>query len=350
MTADVSPPVRPATLEDVAAVAGVSRATVSRVINGATTVDPALRRVVEEAVATTGYVPNRAARSLVTRRTDSIALVVSERERRPVAEPFVGRMFSDPHFGRVVGGVLDVLRPAGIQMVLMLADDEASRNQLLSYLRQGHVDGVVLISSHADDPLPALLHDTRLPAVLAGRPLRPSPLTYVEADQRAGAQMAADLLVSLGRRNIASIAGPQDRPAGQARLDGFLDSLAGHGIGEVEVAEGDFTHTGGASAMRKLLRDRPGLDGVFIASDLMALGALPVLLRAGRDVPGDVAVVGFDDSSAALACDPPLTTVRQPVEEMASEMARLLLKQIGKSGRPEPSVVFHPTLVRRESA
>ncbi|WP_327112663.1 LacI family transcriptional regulator [Streptomyces sp. NBC_01341] len=350
MTADVSPPVRPATLEDVAAVAGVSRATVSRVINGATTVDPALRRVVEEAVATTGYVPNRAARSLVTRRTDSIALVVSERERRPVAEPFVGRMFSDPHFGRVVGGVLDVLRPAGIQMVLMLADDETSRNQLLSYLRQGHVDGVVLISSHADDPLPALLHDTRLPAVLAGRPLRPSPLTYVEADQRAGARMAADLLVSLGRRHIASIAGPQDRPAGQARLDGFLDALAAHGIGDVEVAEGDFTHTGGASAMRKLLHDRPGLDGVFIASDLMALGALPVLLRAGRDVPGDVAVVGFDDSSAALACDPPLTTVRQPVEEMASEMARLLLKQIGKSGRPEPSVVFHPTLVRRESA
>lgn len=170
MTADVSPPVRPATLEDVAAVAGVSRATVSRVINGATTVDPALRRVVEAAVATTGYVPNRAARSLVTRRTDSIALVVSERERRLVPEPFIGRMFSDPHFGRVVAGLMDVLRPAGIQMVLMLSDDETSRNQLLSYLRQGHVDGVVLISSHADDPLPALLHDTRLPAVLAGRP------------------------------------------------------------------------------------------------------------------------------------------------------------------------------------
>ncbi|MEU0127923.1 MULTISPECIES: LacI family DNA-binding transcriptional regulator [unclassified Streptomyces] len=350
MTADVSPPVRPATLEDVAAVAGVSRATVSRVINGATTVDPALRRVVEEAVATTGYVPNRAARSLVTRRTDSVALVVSERERRPVAEPFVGRMFSDPHFGRVVGGVLDVLRPAGIQMVLMLADDEASRNQLLSYLRQGHVDGVVLISSHADDPLPGLLHDTGLPAVLAGRPRRHSPLTYVEADQRAGAQMAADLLVSLGRRRLATVAGPQDMPAGQARLNGFLDALVQHGIGDVAVAEGDFTHTGGAAAMRELLRDRPDVDGVFIASDLMALGAMPVLLRAGRDVPGDVAVVGFDDSSAAPACDPPLTTVRQPVEEMASEMARLLLKQIGKSGRPEPSVIFHPTLVRRESA
>ncbi|MFH9466253.1 LacI family DNA-binding transcriptional regulator [Streptomyces clavifer] len=350
MTADVSPPVRPSTLEDVAAVAGVSRATVSRVINGATTVDPALRRVVEEAVATTGYVPNRAARSLVTRRTDSIALVVSERERRPVSEPFVGRMFSDPHFGRVVSGLLEVLRPAGIQMVLMLADDEASRNQLLSYLRQGHVDGVVLISSHADDPLPGLLHDTRMPAVLAGRPRTPTPLTYVEADQRAGARLAADHLASLGRRRIGTVAGPQDMPAGQARLIGFLDALERHGIGDVVTAEGDFTHTGGASAMRRLLDERPDLDAVFIASDLMALGALPVLLRAGRDVPSDVAVVGFDDSSAAVACDPPLTTVRQPVEEMAAEMARLLLKQIGAPSGPAPSVVFQPDLVRRGSA
>ncbi|MFE6040626.1 LacI family DNA-binding transcriptional regulator [Streptomyces sp. NPDC056452] len=349
MTAHVTPPARPATLEDVAAVAGVSRATVSRVINGATTVDPALRRVVEEAVATTGYVPNRAARSLVTRRTDSIALVVSERERRPVSEPFIGRMFSDPYFGRVVSGLLEVLRPAGIQMVLMLADDEASRNQLLSYLRQGHVDGVVLISSHAEDPLPGLLHDTRLPAVLAGRPRRPSPLTYVEADQRAGAQLAADHLASLGRLRIGTVAGPQDMPAGQARLTGFLDALALHGIHDVARAEGDFTHVGGASAMRQLLRDRPDLDAVFIASDLMALGALPVLLRAGKDVPSDVSVVGFDDSSAALACDPPLTTVRQPVEEMAAEMARLLLRQIGRPGGPTPSVVFHPTLVERKS-
>ncbi|MFD6533460.1 LacI family DNA-binding transcriptional regulator [Streptomyces sp. NPDC060184] len=350
MTADVSPPLRPATLEDVAAVAGVSRATVSRVINGATTVDPVLRQVVEEAVVATGYVPNRAARSLVTRRTDSIALVVSERERRTAAEPFVGRMFSDPHFGRVVTGLLDVLRPAGIQMVLMLADDAVSRGQLLSYLRQGHVDGVVLISSHADDPLPGLLHGTRLPAVLASAPAQPTPLTHVEADQHAGAGLAADHLVALGRRRLVTVAGPQDRPAGRARLSGFLEALAAHGITDVPSAEGDFTHAGGASAMKRLLGERPDLDGVFVASDLMALGALPVLLRAGLDVPSDVAVVGFDDSSAALACDPPLTTVRQPVEEMAAEMARLLLRQIRTSEAPAPSVVFPPVLVGRESA
>ncbi|MEV0785760.1 LacI family DNA-binding transcriptional regulator [Streptomyces sp. NPDC050423] len=350
MTADAPLPARPATLEDVAGVAGVSRATVSRVINGATTVDPALRRMVEEAVDATGYVPNRAARSLVTRRTDSVALVVSEKERRPVSEPFVGRMFSDPYFGRVVSGLLEVLRPAGIQLVLMLADDRPSRDQLLSYLRHGHVDGVVLISSHADDPLPGLLHDTRLPAVLAGEPRRPTPLTYVEADQRAGAQLAADHLASLGRHRIGTVSGPQDMPAGQARLAGFLDALAVHGIGDVATAEGDFTHAGGAAAMKRLLGERPDMDAVFIASDLMALGAVPVLLRAGKEIPEDVALVGFDDSSAATACDPPLTTVRQPVEEMSAEMARLLLKQIGRPGEPVPSVIFHPTLVRRRSA
>ena len=149
----------------------------------------------------------------MTRRTDSVALVVSERERRPVAEPFVGRMFSDPHFGRVVGGILDVLRPAGIQMVVMLADDEASRNQLLSYLRQGHVDGVVLISSHADDPLPGLLSRPD-----ARRPRGPSAQA-VAPDLRGGGParggaMAADLL-GAGAAALGTVAGRRTCPPGR---------------------------------------------------------------------------------------------------------------------------------------
>ncbi|WP_377268077.1 LacI family DNA-binding transcriptional regulator [Peterkaempfera sp. SMS 1(5)a] len=351
MTADPAPPTRPVTLEDVAQVAGVSRATVSRVINGAQTVDAALRTAVEQAVAATGYVPNRAARSLVTRRADSIALVVSEREQRTVSEPFVGRMFTDPHFGRIVGGLLDVLRPAGIQLLLMLADDDASRSQLVSFLRQGHVDGVVLLSSHADDPLPELLTRTGLPTVLAGRPTRSAaPIAYVDVDQQAGARLAAEHLVGLGRRRIATLSGPLDMPAGQDRLNGFRTAMAALGDPDVVSVEGDFTQAGGAEAMKRLLAEHPGIDGVFIASDLMALGALPVLYREGRRVPEDVAVVGFDDSSAALACDPQLTTVRQPVEEMAAEMAGLLLRQLGEAGRSTPSAVFRPTLVLRHSA
>ena len=346
----VPPPHRPATLEDVALVAGVSRATVSRVINGARSVDPTLRRSVERAVASTRYVPNRAARSLVTRRTGSIALVVSERERRAVADPFIGRMFTDPYFGRVVGGLTEVLRPAGVQMVLMLADDEDSRTQLVSYLHQGHVDGVVLISSHAEDPLPALLSHSRLPAVLAARPPQPdTPITYVDLDQRSGARLAADHLVRQGRRRIGTVSGPLDMPASQGRLAGFREAVAGHGL-DVVCAEGDFTQGSGGAAVQRLLAEHPDLDGLFIASDLMALGALPVLHRHGRRVPEDIAVVGFDDSHAAMACDPQLTTVRQPVEEMAAEMARLLLRRIDSPEQQVQSVIFRPSLVVRQSA
>jgi DNA-binding LacI/PurR family transcriptional regulator len=139
-------------------------------------------------------------------------------------------------------------------------------------------------------------------------------------------------------------------PAGQDRLAGFRAAMADHGRPDVISAEGDFTQAGGAAAMKRLLGEHPGLDGVFIASDLMALGALPVLYRQGRRVPEDVAVVGFDDSSAALACDPPLTTVRQPVEEMAAEMARLLLRRINEPDRQITSVIFQPALVARQSA
>jgi DNA-binding LacI/PurR family transcriptional regulator len=350
MDADSPPPFRPVTLEDVARAAGVSRATVSRVVNEIPTVDQTLRHAVENAVAATGYVPNRAARSLVTRQTGSVALLVSEQDERPAASPFLGRVFTDPYFGRVVSGLVNVLRPAGVHLVLMLVDDEASRLQTLSYLRQGHVDGVVLISSHVDDPLPQLVADTRLPAVLSGRPQRDSSLTFVEADQRAGARLAADRLVSLGRTRIGSVAGPQDMPAARERLKGFHAALAEHGVRDIPWAEGDFTHAGGASAVNELLALRPDLDGLFVASDLMALGALPVLQRAGRRVPQDVAVVGFDDSHAAHACDPPLTTVRQPVEEMASATARLLLRRIARPDHAVRSELFAPVLVVRASA
>lgn len=349
MTRKSAPQGGSVTLEDVARVAGVSRATVSRVVNGVATVDPALRKVVEQAVAATSYVPNRAARSLVTRSTDSIALVVSEAEHGRVATPFVGRIFTDPFFGRVVSGVMEEIRPQGVQMVLMLVDDQESRTKLLSYLKQGHVDGVVLISTHAEDPLPRQLAEARVPAVLSARPVQSIPISYVEVDQRAGAALALDHLVATGRRRIATISGPLDTPAGRERLAGFREALAGRGMTELAAVEGDFTQAGAAAAMKRLLAEHPEVDGVFVASDLMALGALPVLARAGRQVPGEVALVGFDDSSAALACDPQLTTIRQPVEEMAAHMARLLLQQIADPARTLQSALFQPTLVVRDS-
>jgi DNA-binding LacI/PurR family transcriptional regulator len=337
------------TLEDVARVAGVSRATVSRVVNGVRNVDPEIQEMVRRAVAVTGYVPNNAARSLVTRRVGSVALVVSgagdDEDGSATSE-----IFGDPFFGRVVGGIVGYLRPRGVHPVLMLADSADARSQVLAFLRQGNADGALLVSTHAEDPLPRMLVEAERPAVLFARPARPLPISYVDCAHHDGGGLAADHLVARGCERVATISGPLDVPASQERLAGFQAAMARHGRPYVPVVEGNFTLDSGVTAMERLLVEHPDLDGVFAANDLMAQGAVLVLRDHGHRVPEDVAVVGFDDSSAALACRPQLTTVRQPVENMAAEMASLLLTALDQPDRRVTSVVFEPTLVVRRSA
>ncbi|MBP2704038.1 LacI family DNA-binding transcriptional regulator [Microbispora sp. RL4-1S] len=335
------------TLEDVARVAGVSRATVSRVINGIRNVAPEIQEAVNRAVATVGYVPNRAARSLVTRRAGAVALVVSGAGDE---RPSEARVFADPFFGRVAGGILGFLRPRAVHPVLMLAETPEARDEVIAFIRQGSADGALVVSAHGEDPLPGLLAAAGVPAVLWGRPARPVPISYVDLDQRLGAALAAGRLVERGRRRVATISGPPGLPASQDRLSGFREAMARSGHPYVPDAEGDFSVTGGESAMRRLIADHPGLDGVFAANDLMAEGALRALRDRGLRVPEDVAVVGFDDAPAAAQCLPPLTTVRQPMEEMAAEMARLLLAHVDDPGLEATSRVFRPTLVVRGSA
>jgi DNA-binding LacI/PurR family transcriptional regulator len=340
------------TLEDVARVAGVSRATVSRVVNGVRNVDPEIQETVRRAVAVTGYVPNHAARSLVTRRIGSIALIVSGAGDDSVGDDGFSsaQIFGDPFFGRVVGGIVGYLRPRGIHPVLMLAETDESRAQVLAYLRQGNADGALLVSTHAEDPLPKLLTEAGQAAVLFARPARPLPISYVDCAHQDGAKLAADHLVARGCDRVATIAGPLDVPASQDRLSGFQSAMARHGRPYIPTVEGNFTLDSGVRAMERLLVEHPDVDGVFAANDLMAQGAVLVLRDHGRRVPDDVAVVGFDDSSAALACRPQLTTVRQPVEDMAAEMANLLLTGLDQPDRRVTSVIFEPTLVVRRSA
>jgi DNA-binding LacI/PurR family transcriptional regulator len=325
------------TLEAVAARAGVSRATVSRVVNGAANVKPHLRTAVMRAVEELGYIPNSAARSLVTRRTDSIALVVSEPPSRVFSD--------DPFFSAVIRAVSQELEAADRQVILMLASSAAGHARVERYVAGGHVDGVILLSMHGAEPLPASLSRSRVPMVSHGRPVASLPVPYCDCDNRGGARAAVEHLVSRGRRRIATIAGPPDMTAAQDRLDGYREAMAAAGRRPI-VATGDFTRESGAAAMRRLLADEPEIDAVFAASDLMAVGALATLRAAGRRVPDDVAVAGFDDIALAGFSEPPLTTVRQPVAEVAACIVRMLL-----SAEPAPDPVILPTeLIVRESA
>ncbi|GAA4205391.1 LacI family DNA-binding transcriptional regulator [Microbispora amethystogenes] len=327
------------TLEAVAARAGVSRATVSRVVNGQLTVTPQIRDAVMRAVDELGYVPNSAARSLVTQRTDSVALVVSEPPTRVFSE--------DPMFSTVIRSASLELEAADRQVVLMLAGSPKSHARIERYVAGGHVDGVMLISMHGADPLPAALARMGVPVVSYGRPAVPVPLPYVDNDNVGGAEKAVRHLLDRGRRRIATIAGPQDMIGGQDRLTGYRDALRDSDRRSI-VAVGDFTRQSGAVAMRHLLQDDPHLDAVFVANDLMAIGALQALRQAGRRVPDDVAVVGFDDIEAARYTEPPLTTIRHPVSEQAAAMVRLLLGLL--RGGPAASVVLPTELVVRDSA
>ena len=339
------------TLEQVAKVAGVSRATVSRVVNQVESVDPDIRAVVEQAIAEIGYVPNRAARTLVTGRTGTVGLVVSEPRREPPqGGPLASHVYADPFFGRIVAGVLGELGPRRMHPMLIHVDSAAARTELLARLEQRDLDGVALVSVWPDDPLPGLLAASGAPAVLFTRAAQPAPVSYVDVAHGTGAALAADHLHGRGCRRVVTVSGPGHLPAGQDRLTGFRAAMARHGQPDVVSAEGGFTLAGGQQAMARLLAEVPDLDGVFAGNDLMAQGALLTLAEQGRRVPEDVAVVGFDDSAVALACHPPLTTVRQPVEEMAAELARLLLGRIEDPGQEPTSVVFDPELILRASA
>lgn len=331
------------TLEAVARRAGVSRATVSRVVNGSTTVAVAIRDAVNRAVEELGYVPNQAARSLVTQRTESIALILPET---------ASRVFSDDlFFPAVIRGVSLELEAADKQLVLMMAGSAASHDRVERYAMAGHVDGVMFASMHGADPLPGSLARIGIPVVCSGRPMAEvhSPVPYVDVDHFGGVAQAVEHFRTTGRRRIATIAGPQDMVAGVDRLNGYRAALAQAGLDGLE-AIGDFTRESGVKAMNELLAADPHLDAVFVASDMMAHGALQALRDAGRRVPGDVAVIGFDDFEISRYSDPPLTTVRQPIVDMGRTMARQMLGLVDDRLDVPQAVVLPTELVIRESA
>ncbi|HKS44390.1 MAG TPA: LacI family DNA-binding transcriptional regulator [Amycolatopsis sp.] len=330
------------TLEDVAAKAGVSRSTASRVLNEESYVSPKARDAVLAAAQALDYSPNQAARSLVTRRTGAVALLLSEPE---------SKVLDDPYFAAVVRAGFRELARVGSQMLVMFVDSADDVPVTARFLGAGHVDGALVFAPHRDDPLPAALKALPLPIVFGGRAGTTRGLHVIDFDNRGGARLAVRHLVSLGRRRIATITGPRDHPAAQDRHGGWRKELAEHGIDPDGLAEdGEFTFDGGEHAMTKLLERAPDLDAVFAASDPMAAGALRALRAAKRRVPRDVAIIGFDDNpTLAPAMSPPLSSVHQDPAEQVREMVAVLMRlAAGEDVRPGRRAL-PVSLVLRES-
>ena len=326
------------TLEDVARLAGVSRATVSRVVNGASLVAPETSSGVQSAIAELGYRPNRAARALVTRRTGVVAVVVPEADER---------VFNDPFFPQAYHGALQGFHGSDIQVVLAIAEPGDPADRMLRYLASGHVDGAIVVSHHGP-ALARAIAEMSTPVVFVGDPETPG-LTFVDIDQVTAARRATEFLIAAGRRHIGTITGPLDMAAGARRLGGFNAALAAAGLAPGPIEHGDFTMAAGRSAATRMLAASTQLDGLFAANDLMAAAAIQVFTEAGLRVPEDIAVVGFDDSEVAIRTRPNLTTMTNPASQLCSRAAELLIEALGGS-KPATEVILPSRLIVRDSA
>lgn len=333
-------PRRRPTIVDVATAAGVSRGTVSRVLNGGHWVSPDAQVAVERAIKQTGYRINPHARSLATARAGSIAFLLTESQER---------LFADPNFAVLMRGAAEALAEQDLPLVLLMAGSADEQRRATDFILGGHVDGALLVSSHSDQtPFLKTLLDAHVPIVSCGVPLGfERRIGHVAADDYEGARAMTAYLRERGRRRIATIAGPQDTKGGLDRLAGYRAEL-GEDVEEELIAYGDYSGESGDRAMRELLERVPGLDAVFAANDVMAAAALDVLQAAGRRVPEDVAVAGFDDAPIASRTTPQLTTVQQPLDRISRETVRILLEVI--DGLPAGRTTMPTRLVQRGSA
>ncbi len=330
----------PNTLEEIARLSGVSRSTVSRVINDHPNVRPEVRARVQRIVQQVGYHPHAAARSLVTKRTQVIGLLIPQA---------VTRIFTDPFFPHLIRGIASTCNARGCHLMLSLFTSSTDQDSLYrQVLRSGYLDGVVVASTTLDDPLIPRMIEDGIHMVCVGR-YPDDRVSYVDSDNVRGSRMAVEHLLRLGHRRIATVTGPLSMVPGHDRLEGYRQALEARGlpVDESLIAEGDFSEEGSQAVMQRLLATGP--TAVFAASDPTAIGVMKALKAAGRRIPDDVAVVGFDDLPIASIVEPALTTVRQPIEQLGATATDLLLKLI-EGEVQEPQHVILPTqLVIRAS-
>jgi LacI family transcriptional regulator len=330
------------TIEEIASMASVSRSTVSRVLNDHPSVRPAVRERVRRVIEERGYAPHAAARSLASRRTSVIALVIPRS---------AGQIFADPFFPQVIQGITEACNARRYFLMLSMLTGELERGFYQQIVRGQHFDGVIMLSSDVDDPILPLLVQDGTPLVLVGRHPYFDTLSWVDVENRDGAREAVSYLIGLGHTRIATITGPLQMAAAMDRRDGYKQALleAGLPIEPSLMLEGDFTQEGGRAAMTRLLGLQPRPSAVFAAGDSMALGALSAIQEAGLSVPKDISLVGFDDLPGVAYGNPPLTTVRQPIYEIGAAAAALLIDRL-EGGDHEPVQTRKPTqLVVRQS-
>jgi len=327
-------------LEQIAKLSGVSRSTVSRVINNEPNVSEVTRDKVMQVVKRVNYTPNAAARGLAAGQTHVLGLVI------PMG---VSALFTDPYFPILVQGVSSACNAREYSVMLWLAEPEYERRQMRQIMYSGLIDGVIVSSMLLNDSLVQALSDGDLPFMLVGRHPTDTHASYVDADNISGAQEATTHLLRLGRTRVATITGPQNMIAGVDRLTGYLAALRDRGVASDSalIAEGDFTEAGGYRAMQQLLARRP--DAVFAASDMMAIGAMRALREASLRVPEDVAIVGFDDLPQSARTEPPLTTVRQPTYRLGATTVDSLLDLINYPDSSPRRIVLPTELVVRAS-
>jgi LacI family transcriptional regulator len=329
------------TMEQIAKLSGVSRSTVSRVINNHPNVKPHVRQRVMEVIAETGFHPNPAARSLASQRSGIIGLVI------PRA---VQSLFTDPYYPRLMQGVAQACNANDYTLSLFLFHTEDEEQKLYPrVLRTRLMDGLIVSASQIGDPLIPQLINNGVPFVMVGRPHDSPSVSFVNVDNAAGVYTATSHLIRLGYKRIATITGPLNTTVGLDRRQGYLDALndRNRSIDERLIVEGDFTELGGYAAMQRLIPHQP--DVVFVASDTMAFGALRALREAGLSVPENVAVVGFDDLPTSALAAPPLTTIRQPIRRVGAQAVETLIDILTNGPEPPRRIILSTELIIRSS-
>jgi len=330
------------TLEDVARQAGVSRSTVSRVLNDQPNVRKAVRERVRNVIESTGFRPHAAARALASQHSSTIGLVL------PLSVSF---FFTDPYYSHLTKGIAQACNQYDYTLALFLVDTKEDEKKIFnSVTRKGLLDGVLVQSGHhGDQQIIGYLVDAHMPQVVIGRPFRSDNVSYVDIDNVNAAFNAVTHLIRMGYKRIGTITGPEHSAVGLDRKAGYVKALneRGFNINELLIVEGDFTESGGYYAMKKLLSAKP--EAVFAASDVMAMGAMRAAREVGLRIPDDIGFVGFDDLPIATLSDVQLTTVRQPVAQFGAKAVEILIDLVENGISPPRHIIMETELVIRES-